>query len=358
MAGTPTASASGISPRSRSPTSPPPAGTGRCPAGSNGSTGSWAARPTSGIRNWSTTAIPSRRPPPRRGLPPVGGPGRQGDRVHPGRQGGGTRQAVVLLRLPGRRSRAAPRLQGMGGPLRRHVRHGLRTLSRDRAGEPEEAGHRRTRYRTVRGQPVFRRHGRQRRTLAGGGHRAALGLAERRGAQAVLPDGRGVRRFPVLHRCPTRPDPGLPGGIRPAGQHPDRGDLGQRRQRRGRAERLGQRGEVLQRLRRHRRGGDARLRRARGSDDLQPLSDRLGDGVQHALQALQALRLARGRHRRHGDHLLAQGDCRARRGPGQLCQRLRHHPHGLRTVGYLRSRQGEGHRAEAAGGSEFRCRAA
>ena len=40
--------------------------------------------------------------------------------------------------------------------------------------------------------------------------------------------------------------------------------------------------------------------------DLQPLSDRLGDGVQHALQAVQALRLSRGRYRRHRNHLLAQ----------------------------------------------------
>lgn len=49
------------------------------------------------------------------------------------------------------------------------------------------------------------------------------------------------------------------------------------------------------------------LRLTRRAFDLQPLSDRLGDGVQHALQVVQALRLARGRYRRHRDHLLAFG---------------------------------------------------
>ena len=57
-AGTPTASASGISRRSRRPILPPPNGIGRCRAGSSGSTGSWAARRTSGIRTWSTTTVP------------------------------------------------------------------------------------------------------------------------------------------------------------------------------------------------------------------------------------------------------------------------------------------------------------
>ncbi len=32
-----------------------------------------------------------------------------------------------------------------------------------------------------------------------------------------------------------------------------------------------------------------------------------GDGLQHALQAVQALRLARGWHRRHGNHFLVDG---------------------------------------------------
>ena len=73
-------------------------------------------------------------------------------------------------------------------------------------------------------------------------------------------------------------------------------------------------------------------RPARRAGDLQPLPDRVGDGVQHALQAVQALRLPRGWHRRHRNHLLAQRNRRARRGPRQLRQRLRHHPDGLRPA--------------------------
>ena len=163
--------------------------------------------------------------------------------------------------------------------------------------------------------PYLGCQGAQRRTVAVAGHGAAVGIVERRGEAAVLPDGRGVRRVPVLHRRPDRPHPGLPRGVRPARQHDHRGDLRQRRIRRGWSERLGQRGEVLQRLHRHRRGEHAVLRPARRPADLQPLPDRVGDGVQHALQAVQALRLSRGRHRRHRNHLLAQRNRGARRGP-------------------------------------------
>ena len=89
-------------------------------------------------------------------LSPVEGHRRQDDRVHPRREGDRARQAVVLLRLPRRRPRAAPRLQGVGRQVRRQVRHGLRALPRDRAGEPEAARHRPARHRTVADQPVSR----------------------------------------------------------------------------------------------------------------------------------------------------------------------------------------------------------
>ena len=75
----------------------------------------------------------------RGGLPPDGRPDRQGDRVHPGRQGDRAGQAVLPLLLPGRRPRAAPRAQGVGGQVQGHVRHGLRGLPRDRLRAPEEA---------------------------------------------------------------------------------------------------------------------------------------------------------------------------------------------------------------------------
>ena len=176
---------------------------------------------------------PSRRPArhARGRLSPVEGPGRQDHRVHPRREGDRTRQAVVQLRVPRCRARAAPRVQGVGRQVRGQVRHGLRALPRDRAGEPEEARHRAAGHRIVAGQPVSRRQGPQRRTVAVPGHRAAVGHAERRGEAAVQPDGRGVRRLPVLHRCPDRPRAGLSRGVRAAGQHHHRRHLRQRRQR-------------------------------------------------------------------------------------------------------------------------------
>lgn len=64
------------------------------------------------------------------------------------------------------------------------------------------------------------------------------------------------------------------------------------RQRRGGTQRFGQRGQVLQRLRRHGRRRPAVHRQPGRTRDLQPLSDRLGDGVQRAVQVVQALRLA------------------------------------------------------------------
>ena len=49
-------------------------------------------------------------------------------------------------------------------------------------------------------------------------------------------------------------------------------------------------------------------RRARQPADLQPLPDRLGVGLQHAVQDVEALRQLRGRHRRPDDRLLAGPD--------------------------------------------------
>ena len=64
------------------------AAAGRSAAASSASTGSSAARPTSGTPTSSRTTTRSSQPVHARGgLPPVQGPGRQGDRVHPRRQG-------------------------------------------------------------------------------------------------------------------------------------------------------------------------------------------------------------------------------------------------------------------------------
>ena len=60
--------------------------------------------------------------------------------------------------------------------------------------------------------------------------------------------------------------------------------------------------------------------------DLQPLPKRLGDGVQHAVQAVEALRLQRRNHR-PVHHLLAEeGDQRDRRDPPPIPPRDRHRP--------------------------------
>ena len=105
-----------------------------------------------------------------------------------------------------------------------------------------------------------------------------------------------------------RPAARLPRGDRRARQHDDRARLRQRRLRRGRPERLGQREQVLQRPPGHDRGEPAVPRRARQPAHLQPLPDRLGVGVQHAVQALEALRELGGRHGRPDDRLLAEAD--------------------------------------------------
>ena len=81
--------------------------------------------------------------------------------------------------------------------------------------------------------------------------------------------------------------------------------------RRRRPERFGQREQVLQRDPRHDRAEPQVPRRARLDCDLQPLSGRLGLGLQHAFQDVEALQL-RGRRGRPAARLLAQGH-RARR---------------------------------------------
>ena len=104
----------------------------------------------------------------------------------------------------------------------------------------------------------------------------------------------------------------------------DRG-LRQRRQRRGRPQRLGQRVPGRQRdpRRDQREPGDAR--RAGRSQDLQPLPQRLGDGVQHAVQDVEALRVQR-RHVRPVHHLLARRHRGQGRGPRAVPPRHRPRP--------------------------------
>ena len=108
------------------------------------------------------------------------------------------------------------------------------------------------------------------------------------------------RSTPGSSPTPTttdRPAARLPRGDRPAREHDGHRRLRQRRQRRGRPQRLGQREQVLQRDPRRHRAEPGDARRARRPQDLQPLPERLGDGVQHAVQDVEALRV----QRRHVD---------------------------------------------------------
>ncbi len=75
----------------------------------------------------------------------------------------------------------------------------------------------------------------------------------------------------------------LPGGVRAAGQHADLLLRGQRRVRRRQPQRLRQRGQVLQRLAGRHPGKPGDARRAGQPQHLQPLPNRLGNGLLHAV---------------------------------------------------------------------------
>ena len=172
------------------------------------------------------------------------------------------------------------------------------------------------------------------------GRHPAVGLALGRGEAAVRADGGGVRGVPRARRPPDRPAARLPRGDRAAGEHAGhRWSPTTARQRRGRPERLGERDEVHQRHPRRHRGQPADARRPRRPEDLQPLSERLGDGVQHAVQDVEALRVQR-RHLRPVHHLLAGRHEGARRDPRPVPPRGRHRPDrpGRRSASSRRTR--------------------
>ena len=275
---------------------------------------------------------PLRRPAPdaRRGLPPDRRHDRQGARIHQGRQGGRAGEAVLPLLRPWRLPRTAPRSQGMDREVQGTLRPGLRGACARRPwpgrrkwdwcpadttlppinpiGTPETPN--RTRRTTV---PGARLH-------------PALGFAQRRREGPLLPDGRGVRRVLGPCRLQHRTPAGLSRSERRARQHAHRRRVGQRRQRRGWPERVGQRDEVRQRRRRRpgpEPGPDGRTRR---HPDLQPLPDRLGDGVQHAVQNVEALRVQR-RHLRPVHHVVACRCTGQGRDPRAVLPRRRHRAH-------------------------------
>ena len=100
----------------------------------------------------------------------------------------------------------------------------------------------------------------------------------------------------------------------------------------GHAERVGQREQVLQRVARRavREPGDDR--RARRPGDLQPLPDRVGVRLLHAVPDVQALLLPGRRLRPDGDPL-AQGHRGQGRGPPPVPPRHRHRPDDPRGCG-------------------------
>ena len=89
-------------------------------------------------------------------------------------------------------------------------------------------------------------------------------------------------------------------------------------------------------------------RQARLGRNLQPLSNRLGDGVQYALQAVQALDLGR-RRLRSADRALAQGDQSQGRAARSVHPLHRYRADGLRDSGHGAAGRGQGLHPVAAG---------
>jgi hypothetical protein len=75
----------------------------------------------------------------RRGLPPDGGPRRQGDRLHPPAEGDRARQAVLRLLRSRRDARAAPSAERLDRQVQGPVRPGLGPAARGDLRAPEEA---------------------------------------------------------------------------------------------------------------------------------------------------------------------------------------------------------------------------
>ena len=284
------------------------------------------------------------------GLPLHRGHHRQGDRVHQRRQGDRPGEAVLPLLRAGRVSRAASRAEGVDRPLPRSVRHGLRGDARADAGPPEGARHRARRHRAAAGQPASARTKRAPGPTASRSRRWTRRCAGTRSPTTRSGCSRGwprSTRVPVARRPSHRPAPRLPRSDRAAREHARHRRVRQRCERRGRSQRLGERDEVRERHpRRH--GVEPRAhRRAGRPEDLQPLSQRLGDGVQHAVQDVEALRVQR-RDVRPVHRVVAGRDQGTRRGPRPVPPRDRPGAHGARRA----------RRRSAARRSRATCRAA
>ena len=241
-------------------------------------------------------------------LPPEHRPGRQGDRVHPGRARQRAGQAVLPALLHRRRPRPAPRAQGVGRQVQGQVRRRLGRVPQGGPPAPARDGHHPRRDRAVGARPG----------------RARCGTRCRRTPSSVY-----ARMMEVYAGFVSYTDHHfgrvvkLPRGDRRARQHAVPPHLRQRRELRGRPGRLAQRDDVLQQRPGVDRGEPRADRRAGRPERLQPLRLGLDQRRQHAVPPLEAGDLP-GRHHRPVHRLLARRHHGPRRDPHPV--RAHHRP--------------------------------
>ena len=247
-----------------------------------GETNQWYPEPRRG-QPLHRPAVPARG-----GLPPVEGPRRQGARDDPQRQGEPAGQAVVHVLLPGREPRPAPRAAGVDRQVQGRVRRRLRGVPRVGAAADDRARHPAGGHRAHRDEPDVCRRPRTRTTPCGRGIRSP---PTRSGCSPGWP--RSTPGSQRVHRPPGRADRRLPRGDRAARQHADllRAPTTARPARAART--AWSTRTVFNAWPSVDRGEPRADRQARDARHLQPLPDRLGDGLLHAVPDVQALHATR-----------------------------------------------------------------
>ena len=267
--------------------------------------------PRAGVRQPSDRDAESPR------LSPHRGPGRPRHRLSARPDRARARSSVLPLPRVRRLPRAAPGAARVHRALGAGVREGLGRDARRASRAPDRDGDRAARQRSFR-----------RATIACG-RGTSSSHDERR--LAVAPAG-GLRRHARARRPAYRAAGRVPRAARAARRHAGRPDLGQRREPGGRAARHGQRGALLQRGARRPRLQPRAHRRDRRGAPQQQLSAGLGDGRQHAVQALQAEHPRR-RRARPADRVVAGAHQGARRHPLAVLPRDRLAPTILELAG-------------------------
>ena len=273
---------------------------------------------------------PVDQPAARRRLPPHRRPHRQGDRVHRRREGDRAGQAVLPVLRAGRRHAPHHAPKEWIEKFTGQFDMGYEAIREETLARQKELGivPENTELPPVNpiGTPETRT-GPGRQAVPAAGLHQAVGLADRGREAAVRPDGRGLRRVPRPRRPPHRPAARLPGGDRPARQHARHRRLRQRRDSgEGGPDGSVNENKFFNGIPDDLAGEPGDARRAGQPEDLQPLPDRLGDGLQHPVQDVEALRVQR-RHRRPVHHLLAVGHGPRRRAPRPVPPRHRHRAH-------------------------------